>query len=85
MRDAVCQCVRRLAEALKPEYGHVLKRVEIDGVSVKDYAAETGISTSNAGVRVFRARQALRDQVVRSWQMCARDGCIECTCRPAPA
>jgi RNA polymerase sigma factor (sigma-70 family) len=80
MRDAVCQCVARLAETLKPEYASVLRRVEIDGMSVKDYAAEAGITSSNAGVRIFRAREALRKQVARSCGTCADHGCYQCTC-----
>ncbi len=79
-RDAVCQCVGQLTETLKPEYAEALKRVEIDGVAVKDYAAEAGISSSNAGVRVFRARDALRKQVQRSCGTCATHGCVDCTC-----
>ncbi len=76
----VCKCVAQLAETLKPEYANALRRIEIDGVSVKDYAAETGISSSNAGVRVFRARDALRKQVARSCGTCADHGCLDCTC-----
>jgi RNA polymerase sigma factor (sigma-70 family) len=83
MRDAVCQCVRRIAETLKPEYAAALERIEIDGVSVKDYAAEAGISASNAAVRVFRAREALRGQVARSCGSCAEHGCLDCNCGSA--
>ena len=80
LRQAVCQCVGRLADTLKPEYAGALKRIEVDGVAVKDYAAEAGISTSNAAVRVFRAREALRKQVSRSCGSCAEHGCLDCTC-----
>jgi RNA polymerase sigma factor (sigma-70 family) len=80
MRAAVCQCVNRLADTLKPEFATALRRVEVDGIPVKDFAAEAGISTSNAGVRVFRAREALRRQVARSCGTCAEHGCLECTC-----
>jgi RNA polymerase sigma factor (sigma-70 family) len=83
MRAAVCQCVRALTDTLKPEYAAALKRIEVDGVSVKDYAAEAGISSSNAAVRVFRAREALRNQVSRSCGTCAEHGCLDCTCAPA--
>jgi len=86
LHSAVCQCVNRLADTLKPSYAEALKRIEVDGVSVKDYAAEAGISTSNAAVRVFRAREALRGQVSRSCGSCAAHGCLECTCgQPAGA
>lgn len=80
LRDAVCRCVTRLADTLKPEYAAALQRIDIAGVAVKDYAAEAGISVSNAGVRVFRAREALRRQVARSCGTCAEHGCLDCTC-----
>lgn len=82
VQAAVCHCVRELAGTLKPEYAEALRRIEVDGVSVKDYAAEVGISSSNAAVRVFRAREALRKQVKRSCGTCAEHGCLECTCGP---
>jgi RNA polymerase sigma factor (sigma-70 family) len=79
-RNAVCRCVARLSETLKPEYAAALRRIDVDGVSVQDYAAEAGITANNAGVRVFRARQALRKRVVRWCGSCAERGCIDCTC-----
>jgi RNA polymerase sigma factor (sigma-70 family) len=80
MRDAICQCVTRLSSTLKTEYREALERIEIHGISVKEFAAEQGISASNAAVRVFRARDALRKQVTASCGTCAEHGCIECTC-----
>lgn len=80
LQRVVCKCVAQLADTLKPEYAAALKRVEVDGVSVKDYADEAGISSNNAGVRVFRAREALRKQVARACGTCATHGCIDCTC-----
>ncbi len=80
VRGEICGCVTRLTATLKPEYAEALKRVEIDGLSVKAYAEEQGISTNNAGVRVFRARDALRKQVVASCGTCAEHGCRDCTC-----
>ena len=80
IHGVVCRCVAEIAEMLKPEYATALRRIEVDGLSVKDYAEEAGISSSNAGVRVFRAREALRKQVVRSCGTCAAHGCVDCTC-----
>lgn len=85
LRDVVCKCVSELAGTLKPEYASALRRIELDGVAVKDYAAEAGISVSNAGVRVFRAREALRKQVARSCGTCADHGCLDCTCDRSPS
>jgi RNA polymerase sigma factor (sigma-70 family) len=80
IQGAFCRCVGQLAVTLKPEYADALKRIEVDGVAVKDYAAEAGISSGNAAVRVFRAREALRKQVARSCGTCAEHGCLDCTC-----
>jgi len=84
LAGVACHCVVQLADTLKPEYADALRRIEVDGVSVADYAQATGISASNAGVRVFRARQALREQVARACGTCAEHGCLDCSCG-APA
>ncbi|MGE0872481.1 MAG: RNA polymerase sigma factor [Kofleriaceae bacterium] len=84
LQRVVCKCVGELAATLKPEYAAALQRVEVDGVSVKDYADEVGISSNNAGVRVFRAREALRKQVLRACGTCATHGCLDCTCEMSP-
>jgi RNA polymerase sigma factor (sigma-70 family) len=80
----VCACITRLADTLKPEYAEALRRVELEGMPVKDYAHAVGISSSNAGVRIFRAREALRKQLARSCGTCAEHGCLDCTCDAAP-
>lgn len=75
-----CACVLKLADTLKPEYADALRRIEVDQVPVKDYAEANGISPNNAGVRIFRAREALRKQIARSCGTCAEHGCLDCTC-----
>jgi RNA polymerase sigma-70 factor (ECF subfamily) len=79
-RDAVCRCVTRLSETLKPEYALALRRVEVDGISVRELASEIGITPNNAAVRLFRARETLRKRVVRWCGSCAERGCVDCTC-----
>jgi RNA polymerase sigma-70 factor (ECF subfamily) len=78
--QAICQCVANLADTLKPEYSEVLRKVEVEGLAVKDYAAAANITSGNAAVRVFRAREALRKQVMRCCGSCADHGCLDCTC-----
>jgi RNA polymerase sigma-70 factor (ECF subfamily) len=80
VREEVCRCVTRLAGTLKAEYAGALQRVEVEGASVAAFAAEAGITPSNAAVRLFRARQALRRQVTASCGTCAEHGCVSCTC-----
>jgi len=80
LQAVVCRCVSKLAATLKPEYADALQRIDVDGAAVKDYAEHAGITASNAGVRVFRAREALRKQVARACGTCADHGCLDCTC-----
>ena len=80
LMDVVCACAASLLETLKPDYAGALRRVDLEGASVKDYAAETGITANNASVRLFRARAALRRQVERSCGTCADHGCLDGTC-----
>ena len=75
-----CRCVGELAATLEPAYAEALQRIEVEGMPVAEYAQAAGISASNAGVRVFRAREALRKQVARACGTCAEHGCFDCTC-----
>src|SRR5687768_18534304 len=36
----VCECVAALADTLKPEYASALRRVEVEGTSLRAYAGE---------------------------------------------
>ena len=83
VRDEVCKCVARLAGTLKTDYAEALQRIDVDGLSMKTFADERGITAGNAAVRVHRAREALRRQVAVSCGSCAEHGCLSCTCGPA--
>lgn len=80
LQREICACVARLAATLKPEYAEALQAIDIDGMAVKTFANRTGLTASNAGVRVFRARQALKKQVTASCGTCAEHGCVDCSC-----
>ena len=79
MRTA-CECVTPLLDTLKPEYATALRRVDVDGMSVQDFAREADVTPNNASVRLFRARAALRRQVERCCGTCAEHGCLDCSC-----
>ena len=81
LEAAVCACVLGLVDTLKPEYAAALKRVDLDGASVRGYADEIGITPGNAGVRLHRAREALRRQLARSCGTCLEHGCLDCRCK----
>ena len=81
MAAEICACVSRLAGTLKPEYAAALQAIDVDGTPVKTFAERNGLSASNAGVRVFRAREALKKRVAESCGTCAEHGCRNCTCQ----
>lgn len=80
LEAVVCACVTELLDTLKPEYGTALRRIDLDGLSVRRFAEEAGITPGNAGVRVFRAREALRRQLARCCGTCLDHGCLDCGC-----
>ena len=80
MQRFACQCVLSLAKTLKPEYADAIEKVDLQRMPVKAYADALGISASNAGVRLFRARDALRKQVALVCGVCATHGCTDCGC-----
>ncbi len=81
--DVVCACVTAIVETLKPEYERAIRRVELDGVAVRAFAAEERITDGNAAVRLHRARQALRRRLEESCGTCATHGCYACECAGA--
>lgn len=82
-QDQVCACVRALVDTLKPEYAQALHEVELGGRPLGAFAEQAGITANNAGVRVHRARKALRREVLAFCRLCAEHGCRDCTCRRA--
>lgn len=81
MMDAVCSCVDTLLPTLKAEYAEAIRRVELDEVPVRQFAAEKNITPNAAAVRLFRAREALKRRLVQSCGTCADHGCVSCSCR----
>ena len=77
----ICACIGRLASTLKTEYAEALQAIDVQGTPVKAFAAQRGLSVGNAGVRVFRARDALKKRLIESCGTCAEHGCQNCTCQ----
>lgn len=80
LRETVCQCVEGLIPLLKPEYATVLKRAELEGATLQQVGSELGITANNAGVRLHRARAALKKQLEATCGTCTEHGCLRCTC-----
>ena len=55
---------------------------ELDGATLAEFAKEADISPNNAGVRLHRARRALKARLSEACASCADHGCDPCACRP---
>ncbi|MFP2923782.1 RNA polymerase sigma factor [Pyxidicoccus sp. 3LG] len=83
LEQTVCDCVTALTTTLKPEYESILRKVDLEGQPVSDFAAAAGITPGNAKVRLHRARQALGRRLEQSCgPTCCRQGCANCMCEP---
>jgi RNA polymerase sigma factor (sigma-70 family) len=80
VHEEICACITRLASTLKAEYAEALQKIDVEGTPVKTFATERQLSASNAGVRVFRAREALKKRLMESCGTCAEHGCRDCHC-----
>lgn len=71
--EAPLGCLSYALADLRPETGDLLRRAELEDTPLRRLADDLGITANNAGVRVHRAREALRQA------MQAR--CAACTAR----
>ena len=81
-KGEICECVLGLLENVKPEHREAIRTIDLGEGRLADLAEQAGISSNNAAVRVHRARQALRKQVVTACGVCATHGCLDCQCKP---
>ena len=75
-----CACVESLIPTLKPEYGELIRELDLSGKSPEELAAKRGMSANNLRVRHHRARQQLRERLESVCRLCAKHGCLDCTC-----
>lgn len=83
LHGEVCACFYDLLPTLKPSYADIIRAVDLEARAVVEVARELGISANNAGVRLHRARQALRRRLEQACATCAEHGCLDCTCGSA--
>lgn len=83
LEATVCGCVTELSGTLKPEYAAILRRVDLEGLSVTGFAREAGLTPNNAAVRLHRARQSLGRRLVELCGTCCTHGCVDCECQTA--
>lgn len=75
-----CACVETLIPTLKPEYAELIRELDLAGQTPEQVATKHGVTANNLRVRHHRARQQLRERVEQTCRLCAKHGCLDCTC-----
>ena len=76
----VCGCVESLIPTLPADYAELIRRVDLAGESPEAVSAALGLTANNLRVRHHRARRQLRERLEQLCRMCAKHGCLDCTC-----
>jgi RNA polymerase sigma factor (sigma-70 family) len=78
--STVCECFKELIPSLKPEYAEVIEALDLREEDSALVAERLGVSRANLKVRAHRARQQLKTRLEETCQMCAKHGCLDCSC-----
>ena len=78
----LCGCIRDLIPTLKPEYAELIEKLDLSNGDPAQVAEHLGTNRNNLKVRRHRARQALRRRLEETCRLCAKHGCLDCTCQP---
>lgn len=81
LEDAICACINSLLPTIKSDYATLIKKIDLDGVSIADFSRAENLTANNTMVKLHRARQALKKQLERSCGTCATHGCLDCGCK----
>ncbi|MCI3132786.1 sigma-70 family RNA polymerase sigma factor [Phenylobacterium aquaticum] len=69
--EAPLGCLSHALTGLRPETGDLLRHAELEETPLRRLADDLGITANNAGVRVHRAREALRQAMQARCAACA--------------
>lgn len=83
LEEAVCNCLYKLLPTLKPEHAEVIRRIDLVGEPREQVAARLGVTLNALGVRLHRARQALKRRLEEMCLTCPVHGYLDCGCEVA--
>lgn len=78
----ICRCVAGLVSVLRPDQSELIRRLDLGDESRGSVAESLGITLGALGVRLYRARAALRDQLLDHCGCCCEHGFEDCSCAP---
>ena len=78
--ELACECLYAHLLSLKSEHAEVIRRVDLGGESMEAVAADLGITVNNLTVRLYRARQALKERLESRCVICREESFWACRC-----
>ncbi len=78
--DRPCHCIGELVPTLRPEYAEIVRRADLEEEPRKRIAADLGLTANNVGVRLHRARQALKEKIEARCRTCRGSDFGRCDC-----
>jgi RNA polymerase sigma-70 factor (ECF subfamily) len=81
---AVCSCLYRILPTMPAEHSQLIWQIDLLGQPRSRVARRLGISPNNLGVRLHRARRALRTALMRFCTTCPTHGFLNCACELRP-
>ncbi|MBR0682909.1 hypothetical protein GXW74_20625 [Roseomonas eburnea] len=84
-RGDPCACLREVLAALRPEERDLLQAIDLRSEDRAVHAARLGLTRNALGVRLHRARAALRAAMLAHCDACSDDGRFDPWICPSPA
>lgn len=77
-----CCCVGDILPTLRPDYAEIVRRVDLAEEPRERVAAGLGLTPNNVGVRLHRARRALKNKLEERCSSCSFGSYRNCDCSP---
>lgn len=81
--QAVCACLHALLPSLRPDDADLIRRADLMGEAREVIATSLGITANALGVRMHRARRALKARLEAMCLTCPVHGFLDCECEHA--
>lgn len=75
-----CCCLERLVPTLRPDYATIIRRIDLEEEPRERIAADLGLSLNNVGVRLHRARRALKGKIEERCSLYCDSSIGSCDC-----
>lgn len=81
--QAICACLHTLLPSLRSDQAELIRRADLAGEPREAIAASLGLTLNALGVRLYRARQALKERLQSMCLTCPDHGFLDCGCERA--